>query len=425
MNKYILITIITAVCILAFLLVFFLLSGNSEEAGSEDVSSQGRGILETAGEKSSSEKEMNPAAEVLEIEDQVTAETEEEIVSEDEVIQELAMSVVAKVVASEMVGGTLSSDSRRIFYYDFIEKEFASVNLLGRDRRTKLTTEDQAVEVVWSPDKNRVVYESITGDQIFAKLSGGEEVSLGNSISSPVFTDSSEVLAYNYSDKAAGISTVSIGNPEIGLSDYRAVVSLKGQIVVRSIPTRGKIGYYLYTGSSDQSALYTASLSREETEIIMSPSKALNVKWSPDGSHLVYNVLGANGRPELWVADGDGRNSRQINHATFIDKVVWSPDGSILYLAVPQNLPRMQNYYDGYAKTTDRLYSFDFSTGEGKLVCDLVEIANFDIRNMFITPQGYLIYFENYDNHNLMVLNLQSPLLDPKYIESTQPQNNI
>ncbi|MFC1721489.1 TolB family protein [Patescibacteria group bacterium] len=410
--------IIVAVVVLAGLLLYFFLfqSSTQDKSTLSETSESLSGTLSLSEKQDNSE--ANPAVGVTDIsEEEITRESTMENVSEEAAAEEFRVNILGMIANTEVVGGTLSANNDRVLYYDFTEEEFVSVNLLGENSVSLSATSFPAVQVVWSPDKTRLIYETPDDGQIFTFLEGSEEIPLGSFVSSPVFTDDSAEIAYYYGDSDNDISTVSLGNPETGLTKYKELASLKGNFVVRMVPTKNKVGYYLSPSLTRQSSLYTTSLDASTTEILLSNKYAFDVKWSPDGSQMVYNKLGQNGRPELWLADGDGRNQRKLTHATYIDKVVWSPQGDYLYLAVPRNLPRIIDYYEGKIKTKDNLYTVNLATGEEYLVYELTKIMELDIRNMFMTPQGLLIYFENYYNHNLMVINVWVPDLDSEHTE--------
>jgi TolB protein len=60
--------------------------------------------------------------------------------------------------------------------------------------------------------------------------------------------------------------------------------------------------------------------------------------WSPDGTHLAFRKMVDVINSEVWVADGDGRNARNItNHPAFDGWPAWSPDGSQIAFASNRN----------------------------------------------------------------------------------------
>lgn len=70
-------------------------------------------------------------------------------------------------------------------------------------------------------------------------------------------------------------------------------------------------------------------------ELIASTSTDINPRYSPDSKRIAF-VSGRSGTEEIWVADADGSNPRQLTRLGFTRRPYWSKDGRrILFHACP------------------------------------------------------------------------------------------
>ncbi|MFC1721491.1 TolB family protein [Patescibacteria group bacterium] len=400
-----LIIIIVAICVLAGLLLFlFLFRGQSMTVESPASEENLGGTLSLSTDRDSSE--INPAVGVTDISpEEIAARGTIVDINEDEASARL--QILQRVIDSAVISPTLSAEEAHIQYYDVYDEEIRTTNLVGDDQQTLDFPLHIVGKIIWANDKNSYVYESPGEGTFFAGLDGEEDVALGDLVKSPVFVGPDNVLAYHFADLAHDNSTVSIGNPAQGLQDYLVLARLRGNVIVKNIPGTEKIAYYLSPNVNRQAAIYTVNLEGSQTEIISSKSYAMDAKWSPDGSKMVYTKLGDNGRPQLYLADGNGQNSYPLTYSTYVEKIVFSQTANKMYMAVPSELPRIADFYGKGVKTTDRIFEVDLESGEAWELYDLVATAGgFGAFNLFLSSEEKLLYFTDDTDSNLYVFNI-------------------
>lgn len=121
-------------------------------------------------------------------------------------------------------------------------------------------------------------------------------------------------------------------NPETQL----VLQSLDGEEVAFTIPnaTRGALnadGTKLAYPSDE--GIVIVDLATQQSGILPNSSGGYDLHWSPDGKYLaLLNPLSEYG---IFVAALDGSKSKQLTNLGYESIAGWSPDGSLIYFAVP------------------------------------------------------------------------------------------
>lgn len=121
-------------------------------------------------------------------------------------------------------------------------------------------------------------------------------------------------------------------NPETQL----ALQSMDGKETILNIPnaTRGVLnadGTKLAYPSED--GIVIVDVATQQTSILSNISNGYDLHWSPDGQYLaILNPLPDYG---IHIAALDGSESKQLTNLGYESIAGWSPDGSLIYFAVP------------------------------------------------------------------------------------------
>ena len=348
---------------------------------------------------------------------QLSSETEQEnnVESGDDDVVGVVETVTVETAASELpeqsllvdtdiTGAKLDPNGDSIWFYDRESKQIAQVNLKGEKLASVPAPANYVEDIVWSPDTQSFLYQSGENKYYYREREGGEEILLGSNIESPVFVNANEIW-YRFIDPDRTSSAVRVGDPSAGLSGSQEVMPAGSSLVLKCVPNTNGVAYYLWPNENVPSAVYSLDQSGNK-QLVVSKGSAMEAVWSPDGSSLAYTKTD-NGRLQLFVANGEGKNPRQLDRSTFIDKIAFSQRGKTIYLAVPKLVPSLTDYLSGEAEVEDELYRYDIESGELTKIADLgLEGEKIGARQLFLSQNGKLLYFINSYNGALYVVNL-------------------
>lgn len=408
----IIIIIVIAVGVLASLLIYFYifrgLAINGQATNGDDVS-----MLELAEEAD----RISPAIGVTEItEEEIAAVAGEYVgtISEAEAAEYLGS--IHQIAPADAIGLNLTPELDRIQYYNMRDLAFVSVNFAGQDATIIKSSGSEIDEILWAPDRHHLVFKTSDNQNFYSDVNSDTEISLQSDIRSSVFTDDSNRIAYYIIDPES-FANVVLQNPMQVAVDLPVIERIRGNVTIRNIPGQNKLAVYLVPNISRQAGIYSIKFDGTDRQLVIGNEYALDASWSPDGRHMIYTVMGKNERPVLWLANGDGSNRRELPLQTYIDKVVWSGTENVIFVAVPKLLPKITDYYSGSATTSDRIYKINLNTLEARLLMDLsTPTTDFDVRDILLSPEEKLLYFQSKNDSGIYVINLEKTyrLLEPR-----------
>lgn len=331
------------------------------------------------------------------------------IVSEDDATFELPE--LQKLINTEVVGASLDNQGSRLQYYDALEGNLLSVTFLGTEPINLASPPDFLDEIIWSPDRKKLLFRSGDTGYQYADSDLQNPVDLGNHIRYPVFTDDSQLIIYQYVDVQNGLSNISLGRPKEKMVDFSVLAKMRGDVFIKRIPGQNKVAFYLKPRIDRESAIETVDISSGLKEIIVKQGLITDATFNPQGTKMVFTQLDDRGNLQLYLSDTNGKNIKQLPQTTYIEKLVWDGTSQFIYLAVPKLLPPPSDFYkkDSVNSVTDDIiYRYDVSTGEMTPVWNLSHNPNNKIvaRDLFLAPEGKLLFFTNTVDQSLYVLNL-------------------
>ena len=222
---------------------------------------------------------------------------------------------------------TTSNAGDAVVYYHPDTGAVSSVDLETRTATIVSTASlPKLVRVIWSPDRNRVITVSrgIT-TQTYAYFDYTTHVhgSLGTAIKDAVFSPDSRQIAIVRNQ--GGDSLIQVAN--FDGTNPQTILQTRLDGVQLAWPSPTRLAFSAADTSSNSRSLYSLSLTGDLTQLIGGVS-GLSVRWSPDGSSLIYSDL--NGGPELQFLTLANNQTQTLGVAAIADNCDWADNTSVI-----------------------------------------------------------------------------------------------
>ena len=187
-----------------------------------------------------------------------------------------------------------------------------------------------------SPDGKKIVYESLVAGtyQIFTMNTDGTgQVQITNNKENhdnPIWSPDGKRIAF-VSDKGAGAEVVAVINAD-GSGEEQITSDEIRAIHPKWAPDGESLIYCtdddLKPPQKNPSDIYLVDLATKTSKMVISGGTNTYPSYSPDGKRIVFRRMLGEMNSEVFVADADGTNVRNLtNHPAFDGWPAWSPDG--------------------------------------------------------------------------------------------------
>ena len=327
----------------------------------------------------------------------VPEEEEEEIAPRPE----LKIKPISK---EKVIAPTLSANKTKVMYYSQKNGNVWQSAFDGSDlTRISSAVLDNLVDIIWSPDKTKVIsiYQDELGD--ITKLSYDYETGkispLDQSIQGITWTSDSNKIVFQYTNEAEDKNFLGIVNPDNTGEQYISRLRVKD---VNLDWLGSEIAFYEKPSSLVPSFLFLLSLSTGDLNKILSEVYGMAVKWSPQKDKFVYSKTSNKGKNlYLYVSLKDGSAEANLNISTFVDKCVWSQDNRTIFCAIPKNISGTEilpdDFYKGVFRSDDDFWKINLETAETILLVEPWEKGEetYDAIDLFLSPLEDYLFFVN------------------------------
>ncbi|OGM98342.1 MAG: hypothetical protein A2915_04530 [Candidatus Yanofskybacteria bacterium RIFCSPLOWO2_01_FULL_41_34] len=247
----------------------------------------------------------------------------------------------------------LSKDKDSVIYY---EKDTGRVfETTTRDVQEKLVSEvalPNLIKTSWSPSRKEVIslFYHPSGDYYrYYNYKTKTSVNLGTAIKSLAFSpDGSRITYFGSKDGSQGFF---ISQPDG--SSFKKILS--SRLENAEVYWSSEDLIYFKTGAKNGSELYSLSMAGEIKKILNSKD-GLEVKWSRDGSRILFSQKTELGT-ELFYKDISSESETSLEVATNASKCDWEMDGKIVVCGVSRPSSSGDEIYEIGLDGTKKLIS--------------------------------------------------------------------
>ena len=321
-----------------------------------------------------------------------------------------------KAISQEAVySPTITADKNQVIYYLRSNGNIRQSNFDGSNlNQVSSTFLENLIKVLWSPNKDKeiTIFEDGLGNvsKYLYDHTTNKALPLNKYMNYVVWSPDAKKIIYQYQNDFTGDNTISLANPDG--SGYLILLKTRMKDLIFDWPKGSDVFFQEKPTGLVPSSLYSLNTLTKSFSEVISNINGFSVKWSADGSKILYSKTGLTGNGiGIFVADRNGSNSKSLEIATLVEKCAWSQDLRYIYCAIPKNINEAKilpdDFYKGTFLANDEFYKINIETGDKtKLLADSQMVEVYDANDLFLSPQEDYLFFVNKTNGLLYSIKL-------------------
>lgn len=320
-------------------------------------------------------------------------------------------------VSSDFVSGaTISADGLTSIYYNKSDGRFYQIDENGRKRLLSEKVFYNVKDIKWSPTKDKAIIEYPDGFKIVYDFQREKQYSLPKNWSDFSWNSTGSMFAFKSIGRHPENNWLSIALPDG--TRARAIEPMgenADKVIVSWSPNNQVIAF---SETAEPKGTWThevllIGLHGENFKSLVVDGRRFEPKWSPKGDKIIYSVYSpkTDFKPNLYIvnaqSDEIGTGLIDTGLKTWASKCTFNSSGTVLYCAVPKNLPEGAGMLPELAKdTSDDFYKIDVLTGEKMLLAETA-FGEYNVKEIYLSSDETKLYFVDGNTGQLSFIRLK------------------
>lgn len=317
---------------------------------------------------------------------------------------------VTKILDKEIIFPSFAAKENQFYYVDKKENYITTYNPQINKEQKLFKLPDSPYRVVWSPDNQQAIIkvpfdkekftEGMNNSALKENVVNGEITNwlwdkkqdkliyISKYIRNVAWSPDNKKIIYQYYVWKKNQNNITIANPDG--TGWQEIINLDGEeFGVSWLDIENILLYYLPTDPSSGSNLYKINIKNKEKRELIGDFSILDIKISPDGKKILYEIYENSENNSLGLINQDGSDKKRLSLQTSMGKTTWSLESNNFLAALTTEDNKSDTLYRVEANGDKKEvlnYKFD----------EIIKIENLmvDNNNIYFTSKDFLYKLE-------------------------------